>query len=55
MDVRVKRATDVDSDHHMVVAAVRMKLRKTAFWFMDRVHRTIYVIKHLMIKYLVSN
>lgn len=29
MGVRVKREANVGSDHHMVVAAVRVKLRKT--------------------------
>ena len=29
MDVRVKRGADVGSDHHMVVVAGRVKLRKT--------------------------
>ena len=29
MGVRVKREADVGSDHHMVVAAVRVKLKKT--------------------------
>ena len=29
LDVRAKRGADVGSDHHMVVAAVRVKLRTT--------------------------
>lgn len=29
MDVRVKRGADFGSDHHMVVATLRVKLRKT--------------------------
>ena len=29
LDVRVKQGANVDHDHHMVAAAVRLKLRKT--------------------------